>query len=218
MSAEHDVDLLVRDTFFPGVSTGVLVEVGAARPDYLSISASFRRSGWQVIAVEPNPQFCAQHRALGYDILEFACSNRDADDVEFTVIESRGSSYMGGVVTYESFSSLGVRGQFADLLATVDTGARTIRVNVRKLDTILEGLGFQANQVDVLAVDVEGWELEVMEGFDLEFHRPSVLILENLFEEEALRSYAEARGYRLWRRLQPNDIYVRVELLDGRSA
>ena len=53
--AEGDVDKLVRDTFFPGEeSKGVFVDVGAARPDYLSVSASFRASGWRVIAVDPN--------------------------------------------------------------------------------------------------------------------------------------------------------------------
>jgi hypothetical protein len=31
----------------------VLVEVGAAHPDYLSMSASYRSRGWRIIAIEP---------------------------------------------------------------------------------------------------------------------------------------------------------------------
>jgi hypothetical protein len=70
MAAEHDVDQVVRDAFFAETTDGVLVEVGAARPEYLSISASYRALGWKVIAIEPNPEFCAAHRALGHDVLE----------------------------------------------------------------------------------------------------------------------------------------------------
>ena len=49
MAAEHDVDRLVRDAFFAKAASGVLVKVGAARPDYLSISASYRALDWKVI-------------------------------------------------------------------------------------------------------------------------------------------------------------------------
>ena len=57
MSAEGSVDRLIADRFFAR-QRGVVVEVGAARPDYLSVSEYFRSLGWRVIAVEPNPKFC----------------------------------------------------------------------------------------------------------------------------------------------------------------
>ena len=76
--AEYDIDYLVRDAFFSGITNGVIVEVGAARPDFLSISASFRTLGWKV-----NPEFCAVHRARGHDILEYAVSDTEADDENF---------------------------------------------------------------------------------------------------------------------------------------
>lgn len=84
MAAEHDVDLVVRDAFFAGTADGVLVEVGAARPEYLSISASYRALGRRIIAIEPNPEFCAAHRALGHDILEYAATDTEADDASFS--------------------------------------------------------------------------------------------------------------------------------------
>ncbi len=56
--AEGNVDLIVKAAFFPDVDDGLIVDVGAAHPNYLSISASFRKSGWRVIAIDPNPHFC----------------------------------------------------------------------------------------------------------------------------------------------------------------
>ena len=51
--AEGDVDKYIRKKFFPTQNTGVFIDVGAANPNYLSISALYRSLGWTVIAVEP---------------------------------------------------------------------------------------------------------------------------------------------------------------------
>ena len=66
---EGGVDLLVKKRFFRDRSSGVFVDVGAARPDFLSMSATFRQSGWRVLAIEPNPEFCDMHRAAGHEVL-----------------------------------------------------------------------------------------------------------------------------------------------------
>lgn len=211
MAAEDDVDRIVRDAFFPEVARGVMVEVGAARPDYLSIGAYYRSRGWKVIAIEPNPDFCAAHRALGHDILEYAVSDTEADSASFFVVDSQGANYMGGAVSFESFSSLGIRGQFADLHETVkaNTTVKTIPVKIRKLDTILGTHEPNLLAIDILAVDVEGWELNVMRGLTVERYRPKVVILENLFNDAEYVAFMGARGYERWCRLEPNDVYVR---------
>lgn len=215
MAAELNIDEITREAFFPLRRRGVLVEVGAAKPDYLSISASFRRLGWKIVAIEPNPEFCAAHRALGYEVLEYACSDQDADDVEFFVVDSHGQQYMDGNVSFESFSSLGIRDSFASLLDTVKEKAsiRPIRVKVRKLDTILASHEPDLERIDVLAIDVEGWELSVLKGLSLDKYRPRVMIVENLFRDKGYRDTIRGYGYELWRELAPNEIYVRNDLM-----
>jgi FkbM family methyltransferase len=212
MSAEHEIDKIVRDAFFPDRKDGVLIEVGAARPDYLSISASFRRLGWKIVSIEPNPHFCAEHRQRGYDILQYACGDRDEDDVAFTIVNSHGADYLGGNVSYESFSSLGIEGKFAELFDQVKarTSVETIPVKVRRLDTILAAHEPELANIDILAVDVEGWELSVMRGLTKGTLSPKVAILENLFADIAYHAYMEARGYKLWKSLAHNEIYVRA--------
>jgi FkbM family methyltransferase len=210
MAAEHDVDRVVRDAFFADRKTGTIVEVGAARPDYLSISASFRELGWKVIAIEPNPDFCAAHRALGHVVLQYAASDTDADHQPFQVVDQANRpDYYGGNVSFESFSSLGVRGHYAELMETIvdQVSVRTISVNVRKIDTILAEHEPGIREFDILAVDVEGWELNVMRGMTR--FTPKVVILENLADDPEYREYLLSRGYTLWQRLGPNDVYER---------
>lgn len=210
MAAEKDIDRIVQEAFFRG-KKGVLVEVGAAKPDYLSISASFREMGWTVISIEPNPDFCALHRALGHEILQYACSDEDRDDMDFFVVDSNEAAYLDGTVSFESFSSLGIKGKFADDLAAtkVKTNIKTIKVAVRKLDTILEGHHPGLTKIDVVAVDVEGWELNVMRGLSLARYQPKVVILENLHKSFSYRWFMWRQGYTRWKRLKPNEIYIR---------
>jgi FkbM family methyltransferase len=215
MSAEHDVDRVVRDAFFAKKKKGVLVDVGAARPDFLSISASYRELGWKIVSVEPNPEFCAMHRALGYEILEYAASDTESDDTNFFVVDSKGADYMGGPVSYESYSSLGIRGEYADMREGVKdrTSVKTIPVKVRKLDTILAEHEPGIGEIDILTIDVEGWELNVMRGLSIDRYKPKVVIMENLFNKTEYINFMKERGYKLWRTLEPNEIYVRNELL-----
>ncbi len=77
--------------------------------------------------------------------------------------------------------------------------------------------------MDIVSIDVEGWELDVLRGFSVERYRPQVLIVENVFAENGYRHALGARGYRLWRHVAPNDVYVpagtaRVSASEARST
>jgi FkbM family methyltransferase len=207
--AEGGIDWLVYEQLFPGTTNGVFVDVGAAGPEQLSISALYRELGWRVIAVEPNPVFCQAWRDAGLEVLEYACSDRDQDAVPFEVVDSHGTVYQGARVSFESMSSLQIKDSYRTVHAEPDS--RTIRVNVRRLDTLLAEHAPDVERLDVVSVDVEGWELEVLAGLSFERYRPRVLIVENLFVEATYRDAMAQRGYALWRHVWPNDVYVKAE-------
>lgn len=202
---EGDIDQIVYDQFFSG-KTGVFVDVGAARPDFLSISALFREKKWRVIAVEPNPDFFQLQKDAGVEAIQCACGAHDEDDVEFTLVLQDRQDYMGGVVSYESFSSLGIKKEFSDLKSNLNE--RKIRVKVRRLDTILAERSPPVTKIDVLSIDVEGWEMEVLNGLNLSLVQPRVIVLENLFRSQDYVDRVVDDGYVLWKRSYPNDVYI----------
>jgi FkbM family methyltransferase len=204
---EGRLDVIVHDRFLQDVSAGVFVDVGAARPGFLSMSAYYRALGWRVIAIEPNPVFCQEHRKAGLEVLEFACADRDANDVPFEIVDSHGAPYASGAVSFESFSALRVKDAYR-ASATGDLDVQVIRVNVRRLDTLLAEYAPDIDRVHAVSIDVEGWELDVLRGFSLERYRPRVLIVENVFADDGYRQALKSRGYRLWRHVAPNDVYV----------
>jgi FkbM family methyltransferase len=207
--AEGDVDKIVQQRFFRNQNAGIFVDVGAANPDYLSVSALYRSLGWKIMAIEPNPVFCEMHRKRGHDVLQYACGDRDEDEVDFCVVDSHGAPYENGQVSYESFSSLAIKESYARIRPQLDV--ERIKVKLRRLDTILQTHAPEIQRIDILSVDVEGWELEVLAGLDFRKYRPKVLIVENLFNETSYRTRIAGYGYLLWQFVWPNDVYVARE-------
>jgi len=180
------------DKFFNNKKDGIMVEVGAAGPEFLSQSKPFRDIGWRCICIEPNPKFAQMHRDVGNEIYEYACSYEDKDDVNFEMVTQPSNG-----ITYESFSSLGIPDNIVKISGYSGIeclNIEKIKVNVRKLDTILEEA--KVSKVDYVIVDVEGWELDVMKGFSIEKYKPKVVVLECIGDNELYHEYMNSINYK----------------------
>ena len=200
--AEHNEDQFLRIKYFPDYGyKGTLVEVGGATPEFISVSRHFTLNGWRTVIVEPNPTFAKQHRDIGNEIYEYAASETDEDDVDFTIVH-----ITGGSVTDHAFSSLKIKESYQSISkGWVNKLNKTqIKVKQRRLDTIIKEANIE--QIDILSVDTEGWELEVMNG--LSVLKPKVIMLENIFKEESYREYMTKRGYKFDARIKDNDVYI----------
>jgi FkbM family methyltransferase len=211
MSAEGSIDLLVAQRFFDENRAGTMLEIGAARPDWLSIGAYFRDHGWDVLSVEPNPVFAQMHREEGHDVAEVALASEDLGKAPFTIVDCGGAVYRDGSVSFESWSSLGIKNRFAQM--DIPRLRKIIDVRVCRANTLLGERRPAWREIDLLAVDVEGWELDVLQGLDFRRYRPKVLIVENLFLERSYHAFMRMRGYTLWALKFPNEVFVRRENL-----
>jgi FkbM family methyltransferase len=199
----------VRRTFFPVLDKkGVMVEVGCATPELLSMSKHFRTCGWRCIGVEPNPHFVQLQREAGNEVYEYAAADHDADDQDFVVVESS-DRYNDGELSAHSYSSLAIKPEFEAYKggSISHFTKKHISVQVRKLDHILETHCPDVTSIDFVAIDVEGYELEVLKGFTPEKYGRPVILLENLFHSPAYTAYMESIGYRLHSSLHYNYIY-----------
>jgi FkbM family methyltransferase len=207
--AEFQTDRIIREEFFPDLSyKGLMVEVGAATPNFLSMSKHFRDSGWRCICVEPNPKYVQMHKNSGSEVYQFACSSEDADNVDFQIVH-KSDNYEANEITDHSYSALKVKDSYLDHdhITIEALPLVSIRVNVRKLDTLLSEL--KIRRVDFLSVDTEGWELEVMKGFNTNKYRPEVILLENYTHSPKYIEYMNSIGYGLRRQIEYNYIFSR---------
>ena len=95
------------------------MEVGAARPDYLSIGARFGRQTGRSFRLSPILNFVRRIARRATRCWNTLAATRELDDANFFVVVFHGVDYMGGAVSFESFSSLGIKDEFVDLYETV---------------------------------------------------------------------------------------------------
>jgi FkbM family methyltransferase len=196
--AELSTDKFIRETFFLGENENmVMAEIGAGPIEFYSMSKHFRDSGWRCICVDPNPKFVEQHKSVGNEVYEFACSSEDGE-AEFNVFETGWEPNLDGI----SYSSLGLR--YHDIQ---NVPTKTFNVKVIKLDTLLESIN--VDHIDFISIDTEGWEIDVMKGFDVNKYNPRVVLLENLKHLPEYNTYMESVGYVLKDKVDYNYIYVK---------
>lgn len=167
---------------------GVFVEVGAFHPIQLSQTYLLEQSGWSGALVEPLPHLAALLRRMRprSRVFEFAVSS---------------PSHSGSAVMHRGDN---------DSLASLDAdaGGEQITVQTRTLDEILGEAGLP--HIDFLSMDVEGFEMEVFAGFDLQRWKPSLVLLEDHVHDLRKHRHMLANGYKLVNRLGCNSWYAPV--------
>lgn len=196
--AELQTDRYIREHFFPNFSEPkTMVEVGAGPPEFYSVSKHFRDHGWRCICVEPNPKFVEQHKQRNHEIYNYACSNEEKVS-EFQIVHTQWDQTVNGI----SYSSITPKYNIVDAHTT-----ETIQVSVVKLNSLLESLNVPT--VDFVSVDTEGWEIEVMQGFDINKYSPTVVLLENFVHDSRYAQYMQGVGYKLSKQLDYNYIFTK---------
>lgn len=177
--------------FFPEAK-GTVVEVGANDPTQLSQSRAFEERGWQAILVEPHPRYAQRLREQRKGrVFECACGRPEDAGTSLTLYLSGGESSVSTDLM-QPHGLARVEGQ--------------VQVEVRTLDSILDEA--QVESIDLLSIDVEGFELPVLQGIDLRRRRPRLVLLEDHLYDLTKHRHMTAQGYALMRRAGANSWYV----------
>jgi len=192
-----DCDGIIRKKYFPDYAfKGTMVELGAGDPIRFSASKHFRENGWRCICIEPNPNFVELHKKEGNEIYQYACSYENIPSASFQVTDLHGGMSCSALSLKSSHTGGGI------------PATKTIQVEVKTLNTLLSEIGVE--HIDLLCVDVEGWEIEVMRGFDVNKYNPKVISLEILISMGQIE-YMKSIGYKMDANAPQNPIFIRQE-------
>ncbi len=182
-------DVLLWD-YFQKKPEGFFVEVGANHPTKFSQTWFLEQRGWRGLLVEPLAAKCEllRQQRPGSRVFQMAAG----------APEQRGVARFSVAAGDDMLSGLAISTEIAT--------ARTEEVEVRTLDEILEAAG--SPPVDLLSIDVEGFELEVLRGFDLVRHRPKLLLVEDHLQRLAVHRHLVRSGYQLVKRTGCNNWYI----------
>ncbi|NEQ09521.1 MAG: FkbM family methyltransferase [Moorea sp. SIO4E2] len=162
----------------------LLVDVGA---HHGSISATFARKGWQVIAFEPEEKNRAafERNLAGFDhvsCIPKAVSNITRNKVPFYV-----SKEHYGIHSIKPFH---------------ETHELAYEVETIRLDDVL--LDLNISSVTFLKIDIEGADFLALKGFDIDKYHPELIMIEFMDERSLANfgythhdvvTYMKERGY-----------------------
>jgi FkbM family methyltransferase len=186
-----DAEDALKAEFFGAMPSGFFVDVGANAPREGSQSFAMEQRGWNGVLVEPQPDLSqALRRERRGKVYAVACSTPANAGKMLTL-------YLAGIQ-----SSLK-----ADFYAAGMQRAGTVTVPVMTLDQVLTDAG-APTPLDFVSIDVEGHDIEVLDGFDLARWRPRLLLIEDIVQNLRLHRYLTGRGYRWFRRTGINSWYV----------
>ena len=194
---------------------GFYVEVGAYDGHDLSVTWAFEQMGWTGLLVEAIPERAEQCRTRRpkSSVVHAALGEPGGPDaIEFTVVEGAGSA---GMLSYDA---PGVRTtEHLETIRALGAGTRTVRVPMRTMDSVLDDLAADGrgptDGIDFAVVDVEGAELGLLKGWDLDRWRPRVLIVEDntMGRDSAVLDHLRSHGYTDVMPLGLNIIFVRTD-------
>jgi FkbM family methyltransferase len=190
---------LIAD-FFSGARAPFFVEVGAADPQFGSQTWHLEQAGWSGVLIEPRPDMAAKLRTeRRARVYQNACSS-PANAGRTMTLQLRGG-----------YSTLG------DKLVIAGMAAQdTLPVSITTLDAILRDAN-APQPLDFISIDVEGHEIEVLDGFDLGYWRPRLILIEDHVLSLELHRTLQERGYKWVRRSGLNSWYVPVDFPMGVS-
>jgi len=201
-------DLIVNYLFsLRGMNMPSYIDIGANHPWFINNTAFFYKKGCRGINIEPNPNLISifeKERPLDKN-LNIGISNLNTEKMDFYVMKDN---------TLSTFSK-------AEADNFVGHGKELEKIIKIKIDTIQEVLKKYNNEIfpDLLNLDVEGLELEILNGIDFINNYPKVICVETAEyspigsgkKRNNLMNFIESKSYYLYADTNLNSIYIRNE-------
>jgi FkbM family methyltransferase len=208
--AQNFEDVMIA-RLFDASHCGFYVDIGAAHPDYLSVTRHFYDQGWLGINVEPSLHF--------YPLL---CKTRLRDiNLPCAIGNSPGLATFYEIPKSAENSTL--ERPVADRLAASNLAATPHEVEVVRLADLCD-MHVKDRTIDFMKIDVEGGEHDVLQSGDWERFRPRLLIVEATVVNSCEENWQtwepiliDAKYHKVWFD-GLNNFYLRREDLQLRDA
>ena len=204
--SQSNQDYIVYENFFKNKKNGFFCDIGGNHPLKINNTLYFEELGWEGVVFEPLPymrELWAKHRKA--KLFPFALSNNKGK-VKFTVVKD--------ITGWEDMLSFVTETKNADY--DYETEEISIQTEIFKDVIVKEGI----THIDYLSLDVEGHEMNVLQGIDFDKVRINVLTIENNSVAdggENIRELMFKNNFLLWGRLvELDDIFVYKDFLKNR--
>lgn len=167
---------------------GFFIEVGAVDGITFSNTYYFEKLGWRGICFEPHPNQYQQARLFRQNVEQTAICKKD-----------------GQIDLY-------ISGSYPDWSSTIKSNDASDKISVKckTLNTVVKEN--KIKRLDLLSIDVEGAEVEVLQGLDFNYLKPKIIIIEFLNkmnqENTEIKKFMQNLPYKLVHQTYANYIYT----------
>lgn len=161
----------IFNAFFSNQESGLFVEIGAHDGKETSNTWNLAKNGWRGYYVEPVSEYaerCKLNHSNNSRISTHRIAISDKSGHKMRIEKGNGLS-TGKTEVHKEYSNL-------------TWAKRSLTKEFEIVETMTLNLFLQENKVpinfDLLVIDVEGYEIEVFDGFDLEKWSPKIMIVE----------------------------------------
>jgi FkbM family methyltransferase len=204
--SQHGEDALL-DMVFGNQNEGFFIEVGCIDGRRFSNTLTFEERGWKGMCVEAHSGYIESLKKNRPNSIICHCAAGEADEDAIFYANARGS-----LSTLDKASEARWQRDYAPYFS----GFEEQQVKKVRLSTLLDA--YHVGEVDILSLDIEGYEVEALKGLDLTRHRPKVMVIESdsPLQEVQLDKLILPHGYGKSMKLFGNLFYVRDKELGKR--
>jgi len=198
-------DFFIEQIFFKYQNQGTFVDIGCNHPKIMNNSFYFEQKSWTGLAIDP----IATYKSLWE-------KNRKAIFLPCA---------LGIKKSVQSFTEIkneaGWRNRMSGMSKHIRQedkayGYKTYKVSVERGSSIFRKYRLKKN-IDFVSIDVEGAEMEVMQGFGMPTFLPRVILVENcrgLSGEKSIRDFLLKKGYIFYARIWcTDDVFFHPKLI-----
>jgi FkbM family methyltransferase len=202
--SQHGEDALM-DLVLNDQKEGFFVEVGCIDGRRFSNTLTFEERGWKGMCVEAHAGYIELLKKNRPNSIICHCAAGEANEDAIFYANARGSL---------STLDKSKENDFQHNYGTYFSGFEEQQVKKMRLSTLLDAN--QISEIDILSLDIEGYEVEALKGLDLTRHRPRVMVIESDSpqHEAQLDALILPHGYTKSVNLNINLFYVRDKETD----
>lgn len=212
--SSNSVDLIINE-LFKNKKKGIYIDVGCNHPFIGNNTYKLFKKGWSGINID-----------LDYTFIESFNFYRPNDyNLQIGVSDKNGEQEMYYHHERSAINTLDIKRSSKSILKK--------NIKTLTLNNIIENSKFKNQQIDYVSIDVEGYELNVLKGFDLNKYKPKALSIEyidtKMIKEEYyhqninnilnsdLYKYITNHGYHFVNWLHSDLIFVSTEVFTGKN-
>ena len=195
--SQNSEEQVLRD-FFSDINNGFYIDVGCHHPRRFSNTALLYKNGWNGINIDASAKSLKLFNVF-----------RKRDENICALISEKPEK-----LNYYYFDDSALNGiwSFQKVNSLKNLGYKVINeqyIVTQRLDNIITNFEIKNNRIDLLDIDVEGYDFQVLKSIDLSLFDVRVILIETGNNENEIAKYLLKYNYSFYKKIDRNSFFLK---------